>query len=142
MLLIQPMAFYVFYIFILMLANFLTRKKAIKTGTVKAGYFKNLDAASFQPPEFIIRLGRHYDNQFQLPLLFFITCIVANQVHMMHPLIGILAWVYVATRIAHTFFHLGSNKIIPRMLSFGAGWICILAMWVLILLQANAARIL
>lgn len=133
---IYPMAFTAFYIFVVGAVNFMVRKNALAKGGLKAGYFKNLDAQSFQPPEFVIRMGRHYDHHFQLPMLFLITCLVCVQVPVTHPLGLVFAWAFIATRLGHTYIHLGSNKILQRVSFFFAGWLMVLALWVMIVITA------
>ena len=60
------MAFYAFFIWALGVYMFRTRVRALKTGEVDAKYFK---VYTGQPPsERTILVGRHYDNQFQVPL--------------------------------------------------------------------------
>ncbi len=51
-----------------------------------------------------------------------------------------LAWFFVASRILHTYIHLGVNKPYPRAKVYILGWLAIFAMWVQIMLHFfNAA---
>ena len=43
-----------------------------------------------------------------------------------------LAWLYVAARVVHAFVHLGSNRLRLRIRAYFAGWLTLLAMWVLL----------
>jgi hypothetical protein len=125
--LIFPMTFYVFYIWALAVFMFRTRLRAIKTGEVHIKYFQAYSGTG--PTERTLLVGRHYDNQFQVPLLFLIVCTL-------HILIGganaatvALAWAFVASRLLHSWVHLGSNHLQKRVLAFVAGWIIVLLLW-------------
>jgi len=53
----------------------------------------------------------------------------------------VLAWAYVAARVAHSFIHLGSNEVVPRMLAYFSSWAVLAAMWLYLAVRvATAAR--
>jgi hypothetical protein len=82
-------------------------------------------------------MGRHYDNQFELPMLFLISCVTCTVLKVDAGLALYAAWGFILSRALHTYFHLGSNNIIRRMLSFKLGWLCITVMWIFILISAR-----
>lgn len=125
--LLIPMAVYVFYIFCLAFLNFRTRLLAIKTGQVSPKFFKSYIGDAI--PERVTIVGRHYDNQFQLPMLFFIGGTLAIALDQITTLTVILAWLFVVSRWAHSWVHLGSNKLQKRVAAFGAGWILVVLFW-------------
>ena len=127
--LLYPMAFMMFYIFGLGILNFRIRNKALKDKSLSLSYFKTLQATE-KTPEKIIRYGRHFDNQFQLPPFFFITCLTGLVLQMQTPALVVLAWVFILSRIVHSYFHLGSNHILYRAIAYMSGWIILLAMWI------------
>lgn len=127
-LLIFPMAFYVFYMAIILMLMFFTRVREIKSGTVDFKYFKTY-IATRPLPDFMVTVSRHYDNQFQLPILFLVTCCTYLAMDQAGYVTVILAWLFVATRIIHSFIHLGNNKVMNRARIFGVGWIIIGIMW-------------
>lgn len=128
--LIYPMAFYAIYMSLLGLLLFIVRYRAVKSGQVSYKYFKTLQALQGQAtPEWVITVGRHYDNQFQLPILFFVTAMMCLVVGPNDQASLILAWAFVASRLVHSFIHLGSNNIITRAATFGFGWLVISLMW-------------
>lgn len=124
--LILPMATYVLYMWLLAILNFRVRVGAVRSGKVSYKYFKSMTGDA---TERVITVGRHYDNQFQLPFLFF-TVLCAHLASGSGDwwTVG-LAWLFIATRFVHSFVHLGSNKIPRRIVAFAAGWIVILALW-------------
>jgi hypothetical protein len=40
-----------------------------------------------------------------------------------------LSWVYVTLRLMHSFIHLTSNRISPRLMTFAIGNVALLALW-------------
>lgn len=125
-----PIAFYVFYIVLLGIYNFIVRYSATKNRQLKLSYFRTY---SGDAPDAVIVAGRHFDNQFQVPLLFFITCLATQVFNAVDTTALILAWAFIGTRLIHTFVHLTSNNVLRRALSFFAGFICIIGMWIHIL---------
>ena len=128
----------VFYILVLGIMNFVVRLNAIKSQKLNYLHFKVYDTKSYEVPERVIIFGRHFDNQFQLPMLFLITCLVAQTT----PLYGggsllPLAWSFVASRAVHSYIHLGSNNVRFRALSYFAGWIIIITMWLVVAMNAH-----
>jgi hypothetical protein len=121
----------VFGIFLLGICNFVVRYRAIKNKKLKISYFRAYDSTSIQIPENVIVFGRHFDNQFQVPLLFLITCVAAETMPLYSTgYLKPLAWAFVISRMFHSFIHLGSNNVRLRMLAYVFGWVCVLAMWV------------
>ena len=43
-----------------------------------------------------------------------------------------LAWAYVAARLAHAYIHLGSNRLRLRIRAYFAGWLVLVAMWIMV----------
>lgn len=126
--LIFPMAAYVFYTFALALHMFRTRVNAVKSGTVSVKYYKSQTGPP--PPERVIVIARHYDNQFQLPILFFITCLAHIVMGSANPLTLSLAWGFVLSRAWHSWILLGKNRVLKRAAVFGLGWLFIVGLWI------------
>lgn len=125
--LVFPMAFYVFYMWCLAVYVFRTRLRAIQSGQVPAKYFKTF--AGDLPPERVVLVARHYDNQFQVPLLFFIGCVLHIVLGQANNLTLILAWGFVMSRGLHSWIHLGRNSLQRRVMAFALGWLVIVLLW-------------
>ena len=131
--LIYPIAFYVFYIFALFLIVAFVRVRGVKSGEVALEYFSTYTGR--EPPEWMVILGRHYDNQFQVPMLFLLTCVAA-----LHLPAGsdevflVLSWGFVVSRLLHTAIHLGGNNIVHRLAAYALGWFLLVASWMRLLL--------
>ena len=110
------------------------RIQAIKANRSVAKYFKSYTGEALS--ERLIVIGRHYDNQFQAPMLFLITCLAHIALGLTPNSITLfLAWAFVATRIGHSWIHLGSNNLLKRFSFFAAGWFIILILWVQLLIS-------
>lgn len=127
-LLVYPMAFYVFYIGGLLLFTFFGRLLAVKSGKVSAKAFK-VYSPNIEVPDYLVVRGRHYDNQFQAPMLFMVTCLTFISLNLVNMLVVYMAWLYVATRLVHSWVHLGRNYIPYRFKIFGLSWLVLLGMW-------------
>jgi len=132
---LYPMAFMMFYIFALGVLNFRIRSHAVKNKGLSVKYFR-IYQASGDVPEKVIRFGRHLDNQFQLPSFFFITCLTCLVLNYQSSFFVLSAWAFVAARLIHSYFHLGSNHIPYRALAYLVGWVILLVMWFSLLLHS------
>ena len=81
-------------------------------------------------------LSDSYDNQFQMPQLFYVACIALTLLGAVTPLAIKLAWVFVVSRFAHMVWHNTKNIIIVRFLIFVASGVVVTWMLVLALMAA------
>jgi len=131
--LIYPIAFYVLYIFALFVVVAFVRVRGVKSGEIPLEYFSTYTGQG--PPEWMVILGRHYDNQFQVPMLFLLTCVAA-----LHLPAGsdfaflVLSWGFVISRLLHTAIHLSSNVVVHRLTAYALGWLLLMALWVRLML--------
>lgn len=125
--LIYPMALYVFSLWCLTVFMFRARVRWIKSNREGAKYFKAY--LGEPPPERTLIVGQHYDNQFQVPILFLVTAATHLTMGSVNLLTVVLAWIFVISRAAHSWVHLGRNKLQYRVSAFAVGWITILIMW-------------
>ena len=130
-LLIYPMAFYALWMFGIAVHLFRTRVRALQNKEVSMKYFKTYNDAP--PPEYSRIAERHYENQFEVPTLFFPVGVMHFALGMANGLTLGLMWLFVVSRMLHTFIHLGSNKVRIRMIFFTISWIMILALWLQII---------
>lgn len=135
--LLFPMALYVLYMFVFALFMFRARLNAIRSGKVSVKYFRALTGEP--PPDDVILMARHYDNQFQVPLLFLITGTLLIALHAASFFSVVLAWIFVASRAAHSLVQLGRNDVRKRVIAFAVGWIAVVVLWIQILLFALGA---
>lgn len=125
-------AFYFFYIIALGLYMFKKRVAAVKAKHVDHRYFKAYSGAISDELKVI---ENHFNNQFQAPVLFMITCIFAIQTKIDSQVITVFAALFVTSRMAHSLIHLTTNKVLQRAALYFFGLIMIGFMWLFILTQ-------
>ena len=121
---------YLLYIFAFTIVNFFVRKKAIINRQVKLSHFRSYLS---EGPEHLEILKNHFSNQFQVPVLFFITCIISIQFQTTTPLTLILSGIFILSRVIHAYIHLTYNNVVHRALIFSLGGLTIGALWIEIL---------
>jgi hypothetical protein len=73
-----------------------------------------------------------YNNQFQLPVLFYVAVVVAMVTAGAGFLFVIAAWVFALSRLWHAYVHTTSNALISRFRAFMVGLFALGAMWLLL----------
>lgn len=90
------------------------------------------DIALGQPnwPVRATQIGNCYRNQFELPVLFYALIALALPLRHADFLIVVLSWVFVITRLVHAGIFVTSNDLNRRSLTWFAGVLVLLVMWV------------
>lgn len=107
---------------------FLARVKAVKSGQLKINDFK---VYTTPQPDEVIKMSRHFTNLFEVPVLFYLVCLLGMVLGMTSLPFMILAWAYVFARVVHSIVHTGSNNVILRMRVYGLGWVFLTLMWLI-----------
>lgn len=126
-LLIYPIATYVFYMWLLALYGFRLRLQSITKGQVPAKYYQTFTGITL--PERLQVVGRHYDNQFQVPILFLVTCVAHMTIGQSDYVTLFLVWSFVVCRFLHAWIHLGRNHLQSRVVAFMLSWACVVLLW-------------
>ena len=129
--LIYPMFALVLLTGAVLVRMFRARVRAVREGQVSAAYFR-LYRGEIEP-ESTAKLSRHFANLFETPVLFYVACLAAMIVHADGIPMQVLAWLYVATRLAHAAAHLGGNRLRKRIPAFFASLVLLFAMWIWLL---------
>jgi hypothetical protein len=74
-----------------------------------------------------------YRNQFELPVVFYVLCLVAFEIGAVGTLMIVLAWAFVASRVVHAYIHTTSNRVDQRGAAFAVGYLIVLIMTVLLI---------
>jgi hypothetical protein len=114
---------------------FRSRVRAVRDNQVPVTYFRLYQGAV--EPESIAKPARHFTNLFEAPVLFYAACLAAMAAGQVGTPMVALAWAYVATRVVHAYVHLGGNRLRLRMRAYFAGWLVLLAMWMLLALGTS-----
>ena len=82
-----------------------------------------------------VQLGNAVDNQFQLPVLFYVACLIA--IGFGATLLEVLlAAAFVVTRYVHAFIHVTSNNVVRRFAASTAGLVLLCLFWLDLLVRA------
>ena len=102
------------------------RVAAVRGGEVR---LKDVALDSSRWPERLRKLGNNYQNQFELPVLYYaaLALVLATDLADAQPIA--LSWAFMATRFVHSFIHTGANVMVQRFYAFLAGGACIALMW-------------
>ncbi len=118
------MVFLTFFIGIKMLT---ARIKAVKKDNMNPAFFA-LNRGAKQP-DYLIKVSQHYENLFELPLLFYTVIIliyISNNVDLFYLSLSIL---FVLARYIHAFIHITYNRLSHRKYAFLIGTIFLFILW-------------
>jgi hypothetical protein len=87
------------------------------------------------------QFANNYINQFELPVLFYVLCIVAQITNSVDIIFIILAWIFVAARVFHTLEHVTANNVARRGPIFAIGYLCICIMTAMLVFRFLIAPI-
>lgn len=121
--------------FALLMAMGWARRKAMLAQGVRYGDIA-IDSARW--PEDPRKVANSYSNQFELPLVFYVLCLVALMVGKADFLMVVLAWAFVATRVVHALIHTGSNNVPRRASVFATGMLILMIMTGILLVRLLA----
>lgn len=108
------------------------RVKAIKTGQVRISQFR---LNTGEMPADIAQAAKNYSNLFEIPVLFYIAGTIAIAMDVESTAMVIFAWLFVVSRLVHSWVHLTYNNVIHRMWAFMAGNVCLVIIWGMLLLK-------
>lgn len=81
-------------------------------------------------PGAVSLFNRNYMNLLELPVLFYVACLMAYATQTATPAMAWLAWLYVALRGAHSLVHVTYNNVLHRFAVFGLSNFALIGLWV------------
>jgi hypothetical protein len=104
------------------------RNLALIRGMTSERYFQTytLDA----PAEWVERPTRAFMNLLEVPVLFYVVCLLMLVSGKVDRVQVALAWLFVGTRYVHALIYIGFNYIPLRFVSYASGVIALGLMWV------------
>ena len=81
-------------------------------------------------PPHMLQVGNAYQNQLEMPVLFYVLTILALVTRQADLFFVVLAWIFVALRGLHAYVHVTDNRLGRRGASFGAAAVVLLLMWI------------
>ncbi len=121
-----PVFAHVLLVFALLGLTGSRRRAAILRGEVK---LKDIALDNSAWPEPMRKLANSYDNQFQLPVLFYAVMAFYVITGLQDSRAVVLAWGFVLTRYLHSWIHATTNYVPHRFLAFAAGVAILFGLW-------------
>ena len=109
------------------------RFKAVKVDGLNPGYFQTNRGAKL--PDYLAKVTNHYVNLFELPVLFYVVCVVIYAGNKVDATYIVLAWLFVAFRFAHAYIHTTYNNLRHRRNTFLCGSLVLALMWLRLAVQ-------
>lgn len=76
-----------------------------------------------------------FSNQFELPVLFYVLTILEIITRHADFIFVVLAWIFVAMRLAQAYVHTTSNRVMRRGTLYAVGALVLIAMWVIFMVR-------
>jgi hypothetical protein len=109
------------------------RVASVRNGDVSIKHYRLMN--DLHMPEIVTKSTRNYNNQFEAPILFYVICTLYISLGVESVFAVVYAWLFLISRIIHSYIHLTYNNVIHRMVSYWAGLIAVLALWVTLLIH-------
>ena len=112
---------------LVLFANGARKKSDVKAGTVdmkKAA----MDNEAWSEP--VVLTSKNLANQFQVPVLFYVVCLILAMIDGVTTASLLVAWLFVASRYVHCYVHITSNFVPLRMRMFILGLVLLLVLWI------------
>ena len=78
--------------------------------------------------------SRNLVNLLEMPVLFYVACVIQYAIGSVDGAALALAWAYVASRGVHSLIHLTYNNVFHRLAAFAAGYVVLLVIWIRLVL--------
>jgi hypothetical protein len=106
----------------------LARNIAVAIGKVAVGYYRSY--RDDVPPEWIERPARTFMNLLEVPVLFYVACLLMLVTRECDGAQVLLAGAFVATRAVHALIYIGINHVPARFGAYVAGCVTLGVIWV------------
>jgi len=110
------------------LAMLLARNVSVALGKVSVRYYQTY--SSDQPPEWIERPARTFMNLLEVPVLFYVGCLLSVVLASCDRAQLLLAWAFVGIRALHAVVYIGLNHVPTRFAVWVASCITLGVFWV------------
>jgi hypothetical protein len=109
----------------------------LRTQAIRGGKVHPRDIALREPnwPTRVLQVGNAYQNELELPLLFYVLTILSIITRHADLLFVLLAWVFVVLRLARAYVHVTDNRVSIRGMTFLAGAIVLAVMWAIFIVR-------
>jgi hypothetical protein len=112
---------------VLLMVPFVRARSALRREIAVADFRFGESAAV---PTYVSIPNRNYMNLLELPVLFYVVCLVLYLTGGASLAVIGVAWAYVALRIVHSAIHLSYNHVIHRLTAFALSNVALVLLWV------------
>jgi len=109
------------------LLMFVYRNVAVAGGKASIRYYEAYTGET--PPEWVERPARTFMNLLEVPVLFYVVCILMLQTGSWDGTQVALAWLFVAMRVLHAAVYIGLNVVPLRLVTYVMGCITLGVIW-------------
>jgi hypothetical protein len=99
---------------------------AVRRREISIGYYRAYEGS--QPPRLHL-LGRHVQNHFEVPPIFYAGVLFTLVTGTVTALSVALAWGFVVARCVHSFIHLGGNDVSRRFFAYAVSLLFLAGLW-------------
>lgn len=109
----------------------------LRRGAIMNGAIHLHDIALGQKawPQHAQQIANSFDNQFQLPILFYVLTILSIVTRHADMIFVVLAWIFVLSRLAHAYVHTTSNRVMVRGSLYGVGAFALAIAWLIFIVR-------
>jgi hypothetical protein len=126
---LAPMFLLALWTYLILLWMAVARIRAGSKGAIAPADFALGESA--RVPVHVRLANRNYMNLLELPVLFYVVCLITYVAGIATPALAGLAWAYAALRVLHSLVHLTYNHVMHRLAVFAASNFVLLALWAL-----------
>ncbi|MBA8909468.1 MAPEG family protein [Aminobacter ciceronei] len=121
-----PMLAQVLLVYIVYAVLSARRRNAVRSGEARINQFKTRSTE----PESSVTAANNIINQFELPVLLYAACLSLYVTSGVSYVALLLAWLFVASRYTHAWFHLTANRVKYRSRAFILGALLLALIWI------------
>lgn len=127
-----PMLVQIFLTFFLLIRLGFLRIRSLKSGTTK---IKDIALGQKNWPEEALKASNSFQNQFEIPILFYVAGLIAIMTQLNSTAYIILSWLFVLSRLGHAYIHCSSNHVIRRFQFYFTSVVAALGLWIVLALN-------
>ena len=106
--------------------------KAIKKRDVKYKYFRAYEGSA---PEYLLTSRHHYKNFFEIPILFYLLCLVLYMIDDVSAIDLWIAWLFVLFKGMHSYIRITSDYVPYRAYSFNVCVFLLFGGWIILVIK-------
>ncbi len=133
--LLYPVLAQVLLTFVLVLWSARVRVSTVRRRRVRV---RDIALSNEAWPDDVKKISNNMHNQYETPVLFYVLCGVAAYMGVTGPVMTLLAWAFVASRLAHTAIHTTTNHVGRRFYVFSFGIFVLILMWAILAVRLVA----